>query len=131
VFTPAPYPGAGAEGEVARMRSWLLIALACVVHQGCRSPRDVESPLADFDGRIDRIGDRLSGNVIAHMSPGSPRLPVVGSVSGRDVRLWFGSDFVFSGTIDDTPDAATGAIAVSGVLIGPDVGPVPERLTLR
>jgi hypothetical protein len=92
------------------MRSWLLIALACAV-QGCRSPRYVESPLADFDGRID--------------------LAVVGSVSGRDVRLWFGSDFVFSGTIDDAPDAATGAIAVTGVLIGPDVGPVPERLTLR
>ena len=99
--------------------------------QGCQPPSYVESPLADFDGRIDRVGDRLSGNVIAHMSPGSPRLSVVGSVSGRDVRLWFGSDFVFSGTIDDAPDAATGAIAVSGMLIGPDVGPVPERLTLR
>ena len=130
MFTPAPYQGAGAEGQVALMRSRLLVALACAV-QGCQSPPYVESPLADFDGRIDRIGDRLSGNVIAHMSPGSPRLRVVGSVSGRDVRLRFGSDFVFSGTIDDAPDAATGAIAVTGVLIGPDVGPVPERLTLR
>jgi hypothetical protein len=108
----------------------LCLALTCIA-LGCRSPSYVESPLADFDGRIDRIGDRLSGHVIAHMSPGSPRLAVVGSVSGRDVRLWFGSDFVFSGTIDETPDAATGAIAVSGMLIGPDVGPVPERLTLR
>jgi hypothetical protein len=106
------------------------LAVACIA-QGCRSPSYNESPLADFEGRIDRIGDRLSGNVIARMSPGSPRLPVVGSVSGRDVRLWFGSDFVFSGTIDDTPDAATGAIAVNGILIGPDVGPIPERLTLR
>lgn len=97
----------------------------------CHSPSYVESPLADFDGRIDRFGDRLSGHVIARMSPGSPRLSVVGSVSGRDVRLRFGSDFVFSGTMDDVPDAATGAIAVSGMLIGPDLGPVPERLTLH
>ena len=100
------------------------------IAQGCHAPSYVGSPLADFDGRIDRIGDRLSGNVIAHMSPGSPSLPVVGSVSGRDVRLWFGSDFVFSGTIEGAPDAATGAIAVRGMLIGPDVGPIPERLTL-
>jgi hypothetical protein len=106
------------------------LAVACIA-QGCRSPAYVESPFADFDGRIDRVGDRLSGNVIAHLSPGSPRVSVVGSVSGRDVRLWFGSDFVFSGTIEDAPDAATGAIAVSGILIGPDIGPVPERLTLR
>jgi len=131
VFTPAPYPGAGAAGELARMRLVVFcLAIACIA-QGCRSPSYTESPLADFDGRIDRVGDRLSGNVIAHLSPGSPRVSVVGSVSGRDVRLWFGSDFVFSGTIDDAPDAATGAIAVSGILIGPDLGPVPERLTLR
>jgi len=109
----------------------LLAVLALLCSLGCHAPSYVESPLADFDGRIDRIGDRLSGNVIAHMSPGSPRLPVVGSVSGRDVRLRFGSDFVFSGRIDDVPDAATGAIAVRGVLIGPDVGPIPERLILR
>jgi len=112
------------------MRPLVLLALASMVH-GCGSPRYVQSPLADFDGRIDRIGDRLSGNVIAHMSPGSPTLPVVGSVSGREVRLRFGSDFVFSGIIEDAPDSSTGAIAVSGMLIGPDVGPVPERLTLR
>jgi hypothetical protein len=97
----------------------------------CHSPSYVESPLADFDGRIDRVGDRLSGHVIAHMTPGSPRLSVVGSVSGRDVRLRFGSQFVFSGTIEDSPDAATGAIAVRGMLIGQDVGPIPERLILR
>lgn len=108
----------------------LVVLLGIFFGMGCHSSQYVESPLADFDGRIDRIGDRLSGNVIAHMSPGSPRLPVVGSVSGRDIRLRFGSDFVFSGTIDEAPDA-TGAIAVSGMLIGPDFGPVPERLTLR
>lgn len=113
------------------MRLVVGLLVVATIAQGCHSPSYGESPLADFDGRIDRIGDRLSGNVIAHMSPGSPRLRVVGSVSGRDVRLWFGSDFVFSGTIEDTPDAATGAIAVSGMLIGPDVGPVPERLTLH
>lgn len=112
------------------MRLLGVLLLVVGLAPGCRSRSYVESPLVDFDGRIDRIGDRLSGNVIARMSPGSPTLSVVGSVSGRDVRLWFGSDFVFSGTIDDTPDAATGATAVRGMLIGPDMGPVPERLTL-
>ena len=114
------------------MRSFLILSLA-IVAGACEpsSKSYLESPLADFDGRIDRIGNHLSGNVIARMNPGSPRLPVVGSVSGRKVRLRFGSEFVFSGTIDDAPDAATGAIAVTGMLIGPDVGPIPERLTLR
>lgn len=112
------------------MRSAWRVALVCLV-QGCQSPQYVESPLTDFEGHIDRIGDRLSGNVIAHMRPGNPRLPVVGSVSGRAVRLRFGSDWVFAGTIDDAPDPATGAIAVSGMLIGPDVGPIPERLILK
>jgi hypothetical protein len=109
----------------------LVLVLVFLSGIGCHAPSYGESPLADFDGRIDRVGDRLSGNVISHMSPDSPTLPVVGSVSGRDVRLRFGSDFVFSGTIDERPDAATGAIAVRGMLIGPDVGPIPERLILH
>jgi hypothetical protein len=114
------------------MRSLLLLAAACLATACEPSTRpNPDSPLSQFDGVIDRVGDHLSGSVIARLSPGSPRLRVVGSVSGRDIRLWFGSDFVFSGTIDDRPDAATGAIRVSGILIGPDVGPVPERLTLR
>ena len=132
MFTPAPYPGAGAAGEVARMRSPLLLAIAlCAL--GCEptARSSVSSPLAEFDGVIDRVGDRLSGHVIDRMAPGNPRLAVTGSVSGHDVRLWFGSDIVFSGTMDDAPDAKTGTIGVSGILIGPDVGPIPERLTLR
>jgi hypothetical protein len=114
------------------MRVFLLLVTAALA-LACE-PSDkpsASSPLSQFDGVIDRVGNRLSGNVIARLSPGSPRLPVTGSVSGRDVRLWFGSEFVFSGTMDDAPDARTGAIGVTGVLIGPDVGPIPERLTLR
>lgn len=113
------------------MRSIVFAAL-CGLAVGC-APVDrssVESPFSEFDGVIDRVGDHLSGNVVDRLAPGSPRLAVTGSVSGRDVRLWFGSDFVFSGTMDDRPDA-TGTIGVTGVLIGPDVGPIPERLTLR
>jgi hypothetical protein len=131
VFTPVPYPGAGASGQLAGMRSCLCIAVGLSA-LACSAPAPrVASPLSELDGVIDRVGDHLSGSVTARFTPGSPNLRVVGSVSGRDVRLWFGSDFVFSGTIDDAPDAATGAIGVSGLLIGPDVGPIPEHLTLR
>jgi hypothetical protein len=114
------------------MRSIALAALSCIV-LGCEpaTGSSFESPLSEFDGVIDRVGDHLSGNVVDRLAPGSPRLAVTGSVSGRDVRLWFGSDFIFSGTMDAAPDARTGTIGVTGVLIGPDVGPIPERLTLR
>lgn len=105
----------------------LLTALGC--EPTARS--SVASPFSEFDGVIDRVGDHLSGHVVDRLAPGHPRLAVTGSVSGRDVRLWFGSDIVFSGTMDDVPDAKTGTIGVSGILLGPDVGPIPERLTLR
>jgi hypothetical protein len=91
-----------------------------------------DAPPAQFDGVLSRVGQRLSGSVIARLRPDQPSLPVVGSVVGPDIELTIGSDtaaFVFSGTIDDA-GAPAGGLGATGILIGPNVGPVIEHISL-